>query len=65
MLRQPIIGSAGLIFAGSPPHNLLVQAFVAETAVATLDVSVLLGLAWVDVVPLNLVVVDPLRLRTH
>ena len=50
--------AAGL---GQVVEDFLVEAFVAQTAVEALDVTVLLGFPGVDVVPFDLVVVRPFQ----
>jgi hypothetical protein len=46
---------------GQAVEDLLIQAFVAQAAVETLDKAILLRLARIDVVPLDTVLVGPFR----
>ena len=52
--------SAGV---GQAVEDFLVEAFVAQAAVVGLDVTILLRLAGIDVMPLDLVVVCPFQDR--
>ena len=48
---------------GQAVEDLFVEAFIPRTAVEAFNVAVLLRLAWVDVMPLDLVVVRPFQDR--
>ena len=44
---------------GQAVEDLFVEALVAQAAVERLDIAILLGLSWVDVVPFDTVLIGP------
>jgi hypothetical protein len=46
---------------GESVEYLFVEAFILQTAVEPFNVSVLLRLAWIDIMPLDLIVACPLQ----